>query len=1675
MNQVNGTLKAVVYAMGAMLAASSFLSSHGAVSVTASRTYVVQETTLHASETSGQNVLIYTLGSQSNKFVVAKDGLDRATRLTPVTELGTTNVIGYYIGTNVNARVASSDWMSKVSGLNPVYGQGDYSSSVIGYTLGDYTGNVVASADWLSKVTEVKPIISSDDSPSRVVGYTIGTNAYVFASDKSVEVQQVKKVTGSTTNVVGYTIGGNTNNVFMSEDGVRQVIPNYPAVSNAVMRSAGSIFDGTNIVEASRNVYEVKHNSWIMYKYMNYEPKVPYELYYQGDVSYSNMTSKATGLIKDFYVSNRRIARSVTINGENVSGDIFIGVEGSTTNVVLTHERRSDGVYPIVWSYVSSVSNGVIYAFNGGGTQCDIRMSSDDAIETNFVGRIALKSDIPDYSDLTNMISSASEITDGFNMIKADGSVYELGEDYWVMTNIWGESNIFVKNGEYLWISIYPGSQTNEYTGEFSRKGYVEWDENAMSYIGQEGPGWYYQNEDSWGTPWGVYPGDSTLTEFSEPGWFYMRMKRPDKYVGKLALTNDFSTSNELLVATIESVSPKRDSDRITDGSNIIDAARYVWEIGYIYDDDWVADSSRVTNVSWMSAGHEDDPDLWAIYFTVDGSIRAQVYSSPPCLTQTNLTISASDWNTQYDGAFEFNIYRSQLNTTTNLVGRLALTNDLATIVPGNYETVSNRAMTASNYTDTAIGEFAATGTVSRAFGISDGTNIIDAAGNVYTTSYDWQFTGQRDDDEIWLSYEGNAWVMTVVSESLGTDSSSIVTNENVTKLVFDFQGGDRGYSITATRNKQVYLGKIALTNDLPDVSGYATQLQSTNAAVAVVDEKISTNNAAFVSAVLAVPLTGADAGDLAEIAEYGSYGTVGAAILALIAGLAALRRRVGTAETAIAQKASSDDLPYALVTPGEWEFSGLPEDDEFPWSVSSGPTFTDDGYGEVQWVLVISNGNDPDLTYRSSAGDASEDDLTVVLRCPGMDDITSTRASLPGHLLDRAVNAVPVTGATTLTLPDNIDGKSRDFYLKMTVTGSQSVSFSPSTGVTYTGLGNPAKTYSSGTYLLHFRETSASEFCVTDMFTDATLSNEGAAADAKAVGDALGGKRGLLDMNVYESAWRGGPEGGSTYFFSLKEEDLWATSDDPASAVKLIWWGVGTGWSLEIPSPAATAIDTESGADAPELRFTVGSVAWTMVRVAEPEAGDAIAKVSQIPAAQVNADWNAESGVAQILNKPTIPSAYTGNPAMDGTGSAGSSDSFARGDHVHPSDTSKASFADLPYRLVEPGKWEFSGDGYETGVDYEVYHSVGTWYLGVATGNPDNPYVELEQVAGDADDLSVDFVSLQITATRASLPGHLLDRAANAVPVAGETTLTLPEKIDGKSRDFYIRLTVSAAGDGSAVTFAATDSGGDAVTWDSMGDPAGTFAEGTYLYRITESDEGLMHAEDMMALEGVEDALEQINDGTATPSALDMKLAATSAAPAFDPALTYVVGEYVTYGGILYRCKIAVTVAGPWTGDSNWVDVDMTSPDATLDVRSDGRLAVVAADSEILWIQGYDMASASDVVLSCDRVNFYAFASGTTTQTFNMPSAPGGKVGDFVLDIDNSANASTAATATLNGFGTSFDVIVPKGQNLFTDILSFEGGEMCELYFTMTAFGTAAKPAWKVVKQVVEKQEAGS
>jgi hypothetical protein len=251
-----------------------------------------------------------------------------------------------------------------------------------------------------------------------------------------------------------------------------------------------------------------------------------------------------------------------------------------------------------------------------------------------------------------------------------------------------------------------------------------------------------------------------------------------------------------------------------------------------------------------------------------------------------------------------------------------------------------------------------------------------------------------------------------------------------------------------------------------------------------------------------------------------------------------------------------------------------------------------------------------------------------------------------------------------------------------------------------------------------------------------------------------------------------------------------------------------------------------------------------------------------------------------------------------------------------------------------------------------------------------------------------------------------------------------------------------------------------------------------------------------------VEDVLAALRTG---------KLDSTSAAPAFSTSATYSVGEHVTHEGRLYECTEAVTASGDWD-PSKWTDDDMTSPDATLDVTLNGQLRLVSANGEQLWAQGYDLATESSSSLRCDRVNLFAFEATTAsafsdsatysvgervaysgkvyacttavttagawtgsvnwdedpdTQSFEMPTTADGKRGDFIVDIDNTANAVETA-ARLEGLDSEFSVVVRKGESVF-DLLTFAPGELSELYFTQTAFRVNDLPTWKLVKNVVE------
>lgn len=113
----------------------------------------------------------------------------------------------------------------------------------------------------------------------------------------------------------------------------------------------------------------------------------------------------------------------------------------------------------------------------------------------------------------------------------------------------------------------------------------------------------------------------------------------------------------------------------------------------------------------------------------------------------------------------------------------------------------------------------------------------------------------------------------------------------------------------------------------------------------------------------------------------------------------------------------------------------------------------------------------------------------------------------------------------------------------------------------------------------------------------------------------------------------------------------------------------------------------------------------------------DGIAAGAQV---NVKPDWNASSGnAAEILNKPTIPSktsdlqndsgfiteaqvpegavASDTVPKMNGAAAIGTETAFARGDHVHPSDDSKANVSDVYTKIEVYTKTEIDGKGFLT------------------------------------------------------------------------------------------------------------------------------------------------------------------------------------------------------------------------------------------------------------------------------------------------------------------------------------------------------------------------------------------
>lgn len=159
-------------------------------------------------------------------------------------------------------------------------------------------------------------------------------------------------------------------------------------------------------------------------------------------------------------------------------------------------------------------------------------------------------------------------------------------------------------------------------------------------------------------------------------------------------------------------------------------------------------------------------------------------------------------------------------------------------VTPGNYETVSNRAMTASAYTDAALGAFAATGAVKRAEFYGTPTRWTDATGCVWEVTYitdtsasSWiyQTTPQFDVysnglDLFWSDGEDpflkiGWWVIN--GPAYFTNDTKIVRLEySGTYWDEDTQSSGIGHVIATRMTVTNLIGRTALTNEIPRTAG---------------------------------------------------------------------------------------------------------------------------------------------------------------------------------------------------------------------------------------------------------------------------------------------------------------------------------------------------------------------------------------------------------------------------------------------------------------------------------------------------------------------------------------------------------------------------------------------------------------------------------------------------------------------------------------------------------------------------------------------------------------------------------------------------------------------------------------------------------------------------------------
>ena len=346
------------------------------------------------------------------------------------------------------------------------------------------------------------------------------------------------------------------------------------------------------------------------------------------------------------------------------------------------------------------------------------------------------------------------------------------------------------------------------------------------------------------------------------------------------------------------------------------------------------------------------------------------------------------------------------------------------------------------------------------------------------------------------------------------------------------------------------------------------------------------------------------------------------------------------------------------------------------------------------------------------------------------------------------------------------------------------------------------------------------------------------------------------------------------------------------------------------------------------------------------------------------------------LSSKPTIPSAGTGSsyPTMDGTRSLGSNAGFARVDHVHPTDTSRAPLASPAFTGTPTAPTASAGTSTTQLATTEfVANSIGSMISGVSDVKIDTTSIVTDGVAniptasGSAKGL---MTSAHYTKLEGIASGAEVNQNAFSNVKVGSTTVAADAKTDTLELVAGSNVTLTPDATNDKVTIAATDTTYSVVTAGS-----------------STTDGGLMSQADKTKLNGIATGAE-VNQNAFS----NVKVGSTTvAADAKTDTLELVAGSNVTL-----------------------------TPDATND-----KVTIAATDTT------YSNATTSTAGLmsSTDKSKLDNIPSSTLDLVAgsNVTITPNTSTGALTIAATNTTYTTGTASELTTGTGTSTRVWTPK------------------------------------------------